>query len=177
LTISLPNPYHRFMDPKSSAQLDPKLQEAYNRVMGTPTGPATPTDPAAPAANPTPAPTDQIGPIMPNVTPDPTALTTPPTVDPTVSSTPTGPEPTPITPADPTLPTPTITPEPVQPVIETPTQPTMTTVENTASHAFVAKKGMKISPVILIVGGIVFLLVYTLVWVKVFNLSVPFINQ
>lgn len=168
------------MDPKSSAQLDPKLQEAYNRVMGTPTGPQTIPDPATPIPGTT-SPTDQTGPIMPNVTIDPTSPGAPTTSDPTMppAPTPTTPEPTaPITPIDPT-PTPPTAPVPME-TVETPGQPKMTTVENTASvksQAFSAKKSMKVSPVILLVGAVAFLLVYTMVWVKVFGLQLPFLPQ
>ena len=166
------------MDPKSSTQLDPKLQEAYNRVMGTPTGNdvTQPTTATNSTLTPSSLPTDQAGPVMPNVTPISDATVT-----------------NPVPTANPVIPDPINTPAAIDPmanvtppVIETPpvtietSQPTMSTVENTASvksQAFSAKKGMKVSPVILIVGAIVFLIVYTLIWVKVFGLQIPFLPQ
>lgn len=215
LTIGKQNPYHIVMDPKASSQLDPKLQEAYNRVMGTPTSGSTPTDNTVPTpvpADPTSTTPPVLDPTMPNPIPSPTEPPTPPASNPPADN---PLPPTPPTPVEPSMPSepqmppmpaaidPTIPvnppaapepepaksevpvpsqpamPQPTEEVVQTPT-PAMNSMENTASvkpHAFVAKKGMKISPVILIVGGIAFLLVYTVVWVKVFNLSVPFINQ
>lgn len=176
------------MDPKASAQLDPKLQEAYNKIMGVSLNDNN--APITPATNPTP-----------NTTPDPTApITT--SADPTIT-----PSPTPLQPVSPpdvaTLPSENslpVIPDNTSPTQQSPqsiveasqptppteevnvtTEPTMATVENTASiksHAFVAKGGsMKISPAILIVGGIVFLILYTIIWIKVFNIPVPYINQ
>src|SRR5579859_5569231 len=57
------------MDPKqnSSQPLDPKLQEVYDRVMGTNPSAVTPTTPTAPIDNTTPAP-----PVMPSQPPMPT---------------------------------------------------------------------------------------------------------
>lgn len=154
LTMVLQNSYHGYMDPKSGQQLDPKLQEAYNKVMGVSLDtPATPPSPSSP----TPPPTD-----TPTVVTPPTAPTPP--QHPSVSEEPTmSPAPS----------------EPSQELVTTP-EPPIATMQSTISakpQTFVAKKGMKISPVILIVGGIAFLLVYSLIWIKVFNLSIPFINQ
>lgn len=159
------------MDPKQAGQpLDPKLQEAYNKVMGIPTT-GTPTPPAQ-----NPAPTTTI--TTPNVTVSATQVpTTPPpapTEPPVMTSTPVMPEP--------------ITPPAQNPSVQT-VQATIpvsgatvhvgATVEPT-THGFVAKdkkSGMKISPVILILGGVVFFIVYALIWVKVFNLQLPFLPQ
>lgn len=183
LTIIYHYSYDRYMDPK---QLDPKLQEAYNRVMGVnltaPTNSSTPTDTPSVPANPVaqqdpttpampPTPQDQTAipnpapaaPVMPSpvVTPDPTAAPVVPMADPT---TPAEPAPSEEKPAE-------------APTVET-AMPSMESTVSTKPHAFVAKgNGMKVSPVIIAVGGIAFLLIYSLVWIKVFNLSIPFINQ
>lgn len=206
------------MDPKQSSQLDPALQQAYDRVMGTNVSapadsatPGTPT-PVDPTATTPPAPSD-----TPTTTPSPADPSSTPVPDPNISAqtptdttplvtpttdVPSSPVPTtdnPVTPAPdmPTIPadpssTPPVSdvppvpaPEEVptivnQEVVETPAPTPNVSMENTASvkpQAFVGKKGMKISPVILAVGGVAFLVVYTLVWVKVFNLQLPFLPQ
>jgi len=141
------------MDPKTSSQLDPKLQEAYDRVMGVATNGKPISSPVTPSI-PTPTPTS-IPPAQ--VIPSPAT---------TLASN--GPvSPTPIQPTQTTQTT------------QNSTMPTEDIKSDTKSHAFVAKgnSGMKVSPVILAVGGVAFLLIYTVIWIKVFNLSVPFINQ
>ena len=146
------------MDPKSSTPLDPKLQDAYNKVMGTQVPPATPSE-TTPLATP------------PQTTPD-TPMPTSPAMP--ADMTP---------PAMPSTPLPTPT-EPSAPVNASPMEtvsvgntPTISYDNVTPTQGFSAdKKKMKISPVILIIGGIVFLIVYSLVWIKVFNLQVPYIN-
>jgi hypothetical protein len=142
------------MDPKSSTPLDPKLQEAYNKVMGTQ--------------------------IPQNSHSTPPSLATPPQ---TVPNMPTTPSDTSLPPAvvTPPLPTPE---EPSMPVSATNMEtvsvgntPTVSYDSPTPTQGFSAeKKKMKVSPVILVIGGIVFLIVYSIIWIKVFNLQVPYIN-
>lgn len=233
------------MDPKQSTKLDPKLQEAFDRVMGTPTAPGatTPTTPL-PAANPlppkpnpvatpaAPMPIPAIKPVQAAST-VPTAPHLPGTpiqppmgqpVMPQVPSTPTmhpaAPMPQPMSaqmpkPAVVSMPTPPITaavkpaiaqpvmppipqamqhPMPPQITTAQPQQPQMQAMHATApalavapagehgagtpTHGFVApKKKAAVSPVILIFGGIVFLLAYTIFWLKFFNVPIPFITQ
>ncbi len=73
------------MDPKAPSNLDPKLKEVYDRVMGTPT--STPTPPAI-----TPNPSQPAAPTnssLPNATlASPTPLSTSPTLPPPVSPVP-----------------------------------------------------------------------------------------
>lgn len=102
------------MDQKNPAQLDPKLKEAYDRVMGTVVAQRQTNDPQK-TANETPPPSQPQAQA-------PKAQTTPPTLIP---------------------------------------QPTSEFVRK--------KKG--ISPVILILGVIVFLAVYAFVWLKIFNIQ------
>lgn len=143
------------MDPKSSAPLDPKLQEAYNKVMGTQV-PAT-TPPADTTSLATPPQT------MPSMPTAPTAMPT----DTSMSSMSSAPLPTP---TEPTMPASTET-------VSVGNAPTISYDNVTPAQGFSAdKKKMKISPIILVIGGIVFLVVYSLVWIKVFNLQVPYIN-
>ena len=47
------------MDPKKLQGIDPKLQDAYNRIMATPTPKSTPA-PSQPPAPQTPQPTPQV---------------------------------------------------------------------------------------------------------------------
>ena len=47
------------MDPNALSNLDPKLRETYERVMGSPT-------PTTPASSATPVPTEQAAPIKPS---------------------------------------------------------------------------------------------------------------
>lgn len=171
------------MDPKQNAQLDPKLQEAYNRVMGTPTPPiATPTGVTPPPVTPMPQPADALA-STPQPTTSPATLPTPElTKPPAVLSTPTpsvNPSVTPAsTLASPTPPlasTPVVVPHSVETVRVGGNTPAAT---NTQANGTVAKeKKNGISPVIIVVGAIVFLLVYTLFWVKFLNVPLPFLNQ
>src|SRR3989344_4506461 len=124
------------MDPKLS-NLDPKLKEAYDRVMGGP------TPPSPPPANPNPEP------VPPPVEPSPPPMSPPPPPPPmpgasaaseTVHIGPVGPA----TMQPPPMPTPT---EAVKPY------------PNQVLHA---EKGSKISPLIIVVLVFVFLISYTL---------------
>lgn len=149
------------MDPKQTAQLDPKLKEAYDRVMGTATA-STPGSPASTPAMPTAAPTTQVAPVTPiSASPTPAAVTTPPTESSTAN------------------------PLPVAPVVMPHSAETVkigggspapdTSAPTPTSATQGVKKG--ISPVIIIGGGIVFLIAYTLFWVKFLNIPLPFLGQ
>ncbi len=158
------------MDPKQTAQLDPKLQEAYNRVMGTAVTPAAPatTNPLQPAVNP----------VTP--TPIPSAPSATPTATTTVSVAPVPAASATASPQQPEQPlpvTPVVMPHSTQTVRvgggATPVE--ATPAPSTGVVATSTKKG--ISPVILILGAVVFFLVYSLFWIKFLNVPVPFINQ
>lgn len=146
------------MDPKQPAQLDPKLKEAYDRVMGTATPPvASPTTPQPP---------------VPVATPNP-AVTLPPTQS--TSAAPTT-QPAAPTPAEPPL---TVAPVVMPHSTETVRIGGATPIEVQHTTTGVVVKGTKkgISPVIIALGAIVFLVVYSLFWIKFLNVPVPFINQ
>lgn len=117
------------MDPKAAQTLDPKLKEAYDRVMGA-TVPKTPP-PQMPSVDlPTPPKEPEMPLSQPAVTVN---VSTPPA------------------PAH-------ITPHP--------------------SSGFVATHEEKKSPVsgtLLVIAGVVFLLVYTLFWLKWFGIALPFL--
>lgn len=150
LDIGEDNQYHRYMDPKQPAQLDPKLQEAYDRVMGLALEQHTPQQPTA--AEPIP-PSQPVTPIPPQPVP------------------PTN------TPASLPAQGPSELPQMSASALDA-MAPTPATPVHKKMHTFIAKKGVdfKVSPVILIVGAIAFLLIYTVIWIRVFNLSVPIIN-
>jgi hypothetical protein len=107
---------------KTVPQLDPKLKEAYDRVMGT-----VVTPPQRP-----PEPTHQEPVTAPPAQPQAMAI-----------------------------------PQPATTIEHTPTP---------APAAHTEKKKGKVSPLIIALGLIVFLLIYTLVWIKYFGVPVPFLN-
>jgi hypothetical protein len=113
------------MDKSAPQQLDPKLKEAYDRVMGTVVNPPTPQQ----------SPAHQ--------------------------------EPIPTTPVMPAA--------PVHAAIHH--EETKIEVQSpTTSPVKLPKKKGKISPLIIILGLIVFLAVYAIVWIKFFNINVPYLN-
>ncbi|HET9947228.1 MAG TPA: hypothetical protein VFQ63_04160 [Patescibacteria group bacterium] len=152
------------MDPKKPADLDPKLQETYDKLMNfqvpaqTPGQPAAPADPAIAMQTPqTPPPAD------PMATP------------PAPSSPPVAPTPTQATPA---APAPTIPPsQPMHHTMPAGDVPVITHSEEVPAEKpkqeFKAKKS-GISPIVWVILGIIFVIVYTLVWVKIFNIQLPF---
>lgn len=121
------------MDKTLPTNLDPKLKEVYERVMGTPTA--------------------KSGVIPPLPTPAPAAVQPPP--------------------------------KPQAPAPQTPVQPTMmqatpnTSGPATSSTTFVAQPPAtkpKISPVIIIVGGVAFFIAYVLFWLSFFGVPIPFLS-
>jgi hypothetical protein len=188
---------HTAMDPKQQlSQLDPKLKEAYERVMSSSATPTVPSTSPAPTATVNP-PTPTSVP-MPNINtstasgpfPTPGISTTPPpmpTMSPNINSsgmspqmtaapiTNISPTPTVVNPGSPT-PAPTTGPVKVQfnAQIGNPTaaQPATTGMGLQAQK----KKGPKVSPALIIVAGIVFILAYAIFWMKVFNIPIPFLG-
>lgn len=123
--------------------LDPKLKEAYERVMGTNVTPsALPVQPTPAAPAPAPAP----------------MITTPKVVSPP----PPPPEVTPASKMEPITVGPTAIPSSGVGYVAP-------TVEGAAANT------QKISPVIFAVAAFVFFIVYSLFWIKFFNLSLPFL--
>lgn len=117
---------------KNVSQLDPKLKEAYDRVMGTVITPPAKATQAIPSV------------------PTPTIPTSP-------------------TPAFP------VNLEPTAPTIAVSHQavssPVSTTQVTTVPHK---KSGSR--TIIFMLAGIIFFIVYALVWIKMFNLKFPFLN-
>ena len=135
------------MDPQKLSQLDPKLREAYQRVMGT-TLPQV--QPASPRGEPVQAPTPSQPPVS---EPEPAIPQQPPLgannfvqMNSEVAS------------------APTVAP-PASPNFAAPA---------TASTIAVKKKSMMM-PVMIGVASLVFLAIYTLFWTKLFSLKVPFL--
>ena len=127
------------MDPNSTNTLDPKLQETYNKVMGTPS----------------PAPTEQ--------TQQPVNVTPPIAVDTTSAQNPT-----------PVVPTTPYTQDNLsfQAAIQAPSSPATTqSLPGVVQPQTSSSSTLKI---LYITGAIVFFVVYTFVWIKIFNLPLPF---
>jgi hypothetical protein len=139
------------MDPQTQNNLDPKLKETYDRVMGTTTAPAGGQPAAAPAAPSTPA--------APPAAPVDANAGTPPAADATQNTGSSIPQ-TPYTADNLSF----------QAAIQTP-------VNNVPLGGMVApRQSSSMLRILYIVGGVVFFVVYTFVWVKIFNLPLPFLE-
>lgn len=149
------------MDPASLSNLDPKLRETYERVMGT-----------------TPAPTDP-----PPTTSDATTATTTSTpTDTMTASEPSTPEtvPTPATPAE----NPAAVDPLAAPAADTTSSPeqqpqTVTITQSlpnpTIENQIAAPHGhMGLIKIFYVLGAIVFFVIYVFFWMKIFNISLPF---
>ena len=167
------------MDPKLS-QLDPKLRDAYNRVLNGQTAQNTQSpSPAQPAQAPT------GGTIQPQTSP-------------LVDHNPIQPQPEPQMQMPSPIQAPQQTPAPVQagaipqgPQVVVATQPqqagqtpppvqnlggTVAFNANGATNTTVVKKGTgKIKHILLAIGVIIALLVYTYMWIWIFKIKLPFL--
>lgn len=176
------------MDPKLS-NLDPKLQDAYNRVMGNPSAgvgappPPQNPDPALPnpfAQNPVGSPTPPQNPYTP---PAPAAPPPPPQPAYTPPPPP-APEPAPAPPLPP-APEPVAPPAPPAPVQNTPAGSIPGVNSTVAFNAAdsgknvgttpVKKGGLHMMPVLIGVAIIFLLVAYTFVWIFLFKVQVPFL--
>lgn len=140
------------MDPKALNNLDPKLKETYDRVMGTTapstTGAPTTTPTATPTATQVPS-ANLNGQSPPPVTPE----NTPPTPE-----------------AMPAVPSYTADNLKFQAAIQTPMVGTMPTV----GLAPKPQGPSSLLKTLYIIGAIVFFVVYAYFWAKIFNLPLPF---
>ena len=135
------------MDPKKQAnQLDPKLKEVYDRVMGTTVAPsATPIQqPNASVATPPPTSPSQSAPVTPQRTQTTVVQNIPSTITQASGA---------------------------------PTHSVVSAGSLGKKHVDSSTEGKKggAGPVIFIILGVVMLLVYTFVWLKIFNVSLPFL--
>jgi hypothetical protein len=143
------------MDPKLSGNLDPKLQEAYDRVMNGPTTPPVAGVPPTPNVN---------AQQQPPVSPQPAAQTVPPAPNPAPSFG--GVQP--VVPSEPV----------VNPASPAPSIGGVTPGVSAGNQTVAVKhKGSKSMPLIMGLGIVVFLLAYTFMWIYVFKLNVPFLPQ
>jgi hypothetical protein len=136
------------MDPQKLSQLDPKLREAYQRVMGTsiPNPPqAPPVQRQAPVPQPQPTPKSVETPSMP----------TPPSQH--IEAIPTQPQPIPVQAPSNFA---NFTPPPSTPQAQTITM---------------KKKSGIVMPIIFTIVGLIFIVIYTFFWTKIFNLKLPFL--
>lgn len=170
------------MDPKSIANLDPKLRETYERVMGS-SGPVAPAAPLAPSADggvsasiadASTSISPGFPPVQPesSVTPPPPDLSVPVSPEPQLSNAlsstqpvnPNIPASTPYTPADLGL--------------SGASQPTpaaeMQPLASPATVAQTAQGSSSLIKILYIFGGIVFFVVYVFFWVRIFNYQLPF---
>lgn len=138
------------MNPKNLNDLDPKLREAYEKVMGTNFSPQAPQPSQQPETQPA-----TNTPIMQ------TAPADEPT--PAIQTIPTQP-PAPVNPASSPLPTqnPFVqTPEP-PPTVFTQTDNNLPTMQKPKKHGLMA--------IIFLLGGSIFFAAYAVIWAKVFGL-------
>ena len=198
------------MDPQKLSQLDPKLREAYQRVMGTsiPQPKTSPiqTQASPPAGGPQPVPVPDPTPSQtpvpePEPTPSPVGkstltieelsnkLTEPiPTPQPSIPQPdsepqPTIPQPEPPPPGGP-IPQPSISREPEvkatnfdqmnSEVAAAPSQ-NFTAPTLQAQTITLKKKNRMMIPVLFGIIGLIFIVIYTLFWTKIFNLNLPFL--
>lgn len=155
------------MDPNTLTNLDPKLRETYERVMGT----TTPAPAEPPAAS------DQPSAQIPVPTPaaDPLPITASEPAPEQASPSPTPSTPTLSAPAADTLSAPLTQP------LSTNDQPQNVTINqplpDPSVSAFVAKPHghMGLIRVFYILGGIVFFVIYIFFWMKIFNIQLPFL--
>lgn len=161
------------MDPKTTT-LDPKLKEAYERIMGTtvpsPAQKTTPIlNPQAPITPPTAKPTQTPQAPLPQapklqvqeVTPEPLKISTfePPP--------PLPPNPTPQAPSNEMVQSPVFNPQ-KNPFVNPLPPPADIMGQDTNINA--AKKKNNLKPIFLTLGGLIFFVIYGVVWAKVFNL-------
>lgn len=177
------------MDPQKLSQLDPKLRDAYQRVMGTAvpkpqtafSQTKTPQDPISapqiqsqPKAEPITPPTS--APVMKPKEPDVISPNSFSESQPTVNPYPPIPNQEAITPPQP----PTQNPDSIQMNSEVPTAPATnssnftTPIQN--QTAVIKKKKNLLMPILIGIVILVFIVIYTLFWTKIFNLDLPFLS-
>ena len=169
------------MDPQKLSQLDPKLRDAYQRVMGTvipnPQTPAQTQTPAPPTPNPTPQPQSQPEPQPAPLVPEPIAEPQP-SINPQQEAIPT-PESIPAQSSSnfvqmnsevPVAPSPAAA---STPNFTAPAKPDLAPIQ---TQTIVIKKKNNILMTALIgIAVLIFIAVYSLFWTKIFNFKLPFL--
>ncbi len=163
------------MDPKLS-NLDPKLQDAYHRVMGTSHGGNNPPQttltppPQDPAMAPPPASTDLTSQAFGQ---SPQAA--PPPAPAQVQEPP--PPPTPVEPSRPIESAPSNLPPGSIPGVNSTLAFNSEDSHKNVGTTPTKKKGSHLMPVFVGLGIVALLVVYTFVWIILFNVQVPFLPQ
>ena len=162
------------MDPNKSGQLDPKLKEAYDRVMN-----ATVTPPAGQSPPPPPPPPAAPNPVSP---PGPLgtehSATLPPPPPPPLAS-----PNIPVKPFTQDSPRPDITSTPFSGPLHNPDPVVSTTSSGTIASKFPAYKagtlkagrGGNVPTILWVLLAAVFFIAYTLIWIRVLGVSLPFL--
>jgi len=148
------------MDPKTLNNLDPKLKETYDRVMGT-TTPGTPAAPSATPAATTPPPV---------ANPHPTGAMN---VDITQAQTNAGAAPE----MPQAAPTPSYNADNLRfqaAIQQTPVAGGTGAIPVGGAVANMPGQPSSLLRILYVIGAIVFFVVYTFVWIKLFNLPLPF---
>lgn len=143
------------MNPKSVNDLDPKLREAYERVMGSN---FTPKSSAQAQSNPQPPAQPQVNPqpVAPSSNPEPNTPLMQTTQVFTQNPVPSEPIPQ--------------QPEPVKQDTPKSSDPTSIFTESPSTTPTAQKKKLNILPVLFAIGAIVFFGAYVVIWAKVFGL-------
>ena len=138
------------MNNKMPANLDPKLKETYERVMGTSFSPTT-----------TPSTAEQPRPVQATVVQEPEAPIAPQPITPT-----------PLPPIDVANPVPVsgMVQSPQMPQTNNTFQPTVTSTPSAILQAKPTKKHNFLMPVLLSVVGLIFFIAYAVIWAKVFGM-------
>jgi hypothetical protein len=162
------------MDPNTLTNLDPKLRETYERVMGTTT--------PAPASSP-PAAASDLKPSQPAATPAPDVSLTPPADSLSASVTPDSKSPLSPAPSVDSTPAADSLSEPVIPESAmSQEQPQNVTINQplpdpTAGVIINKPHGhMGLIRVFYILGAVVFFVIYIFFWMKIFNIPFPFLS-
>ncbi|MBI2033251.1 MAG: hypothetical protein HYT10_02190 [Candidatus Levybacteria bacterium] len=156
------------MDPKTAQNLDPKLKEAYDRVMGTSlpaTSPAPAVPPSQPAPHiettaPTPPPSQPMQIFQANEAKSPPPQHTS--------------EPAPFTHVNPPA---VHTASPVSSTSQGSTISSGFVAGGTKNHSSTSSESAGVSSKVLFLAGVVFFLIYTLFWIKFTGLTLPFLPQ
>lgn len=148
------------MDPQKLSQLDPKLRDAYQRVMGTPIPDPTPVPQPQPQPEPIPTPPPPVQPPTEPVSEPQSAI------------------PQPIPTPEPTIPTPLPTQansfvQMNSEVASVPSSPNFS-APSPQIQTITIKKKSSLMPILAGVVILIFLVIYSLFWVKIFNFQLPF---
>jgi hypothetical protein len=158
------------MDPQKLSQLDPKLRDVYQRVMGT----------SIPMSQATPVNTQNSTQFAPNFPQQQAQQMQQEMPQPISIPKPIQPQFIPAQQPIPTQRPPVINPTQMNPGMQAPAAPMPTATQNPspvpqAQAVVLRKKNSVIIPILFGLVGIIFIVIYTLFWTKVFNLKLPFL--